>query len=344
MTPQEQAEFMRRATAGLIIEPGKILSSADTNTGVTGTGTGVTNIEDRAVSGTGTGGAAVDASNPPMAETNPDTDTQPAQLLQRRVNGQPTDDDMKLINRLSRSGNVDPATLYAFDAAPSTQRVDSYFTRMDITSLQNYARAAALGVPFMNSHRTGGWSSSAELPLGRSFWGGVESDPTVNTQQRFIASSYLLRNNRANGSVNTDDVIAGMEAGVISDVSIGFGYQPGTPQNNFEDRTWLRCSICGGDFLAADWWDDEPEACHHWPGETYDGQLCYMDVISALLVEFSAVYAGSTPRCSNSQSGACRPEWCTYPLPDQSAGRHLPGTLWRCELPGTRFTSSHRAV
>jgi hypothetical protein len=218
------------------------------------------------------------------------------------VSGKPDDSDMGMINKLSRSGSVDPATIYRFDCVPSTQKIDSYYTRMDVSSLLNYAEEARMGTPVLNSHRSGGWGKTAELPIGRSFNGSVESDPENAQMQRFVASAYMLRNNQANGTVNTDDIIAAIEAGTVSDISIGFSFSPGTPEKNFTDRTILKCSICGNDFLRSDPWSDGGEDnCNHWPGELYktDGgkksELCVLDVVNAHLSEFSTVYSGATP-------------------------------------------------
>jgi hypothetical protein len=180
------------------------------------------------------------------------------------------------------------------DAAISNQRIDSYLTRMDITTLENYVAGAMRGVPVQYSHQT------RVLPLGRSYYGVLDDDPQLPGQKRALASAYLLRNNSANSMVNSNEVIASIDSGVTADVSVGFEFFPGTPEKQFQDRTWYRCSICGGDFLAADWWDDDPDDCHHWPGELYrfDGgqqeQMCYLDVVNGYLAEFSPVYAGAT--------------------------------------------------
>jgi hypothetical protein len=217
----------------------------------------------------------------------------------RADDGTPGESDMKYINRLSRTGNLDPKTLYAFDTSISTERIDSCFTRMDITSLTNYARDAMLGKPVMNSHKTGGWNAP-QLNLGRSFWGGLGNDPQIAGAKRTETSTFLRRGSTSNGEVNTDSIIADIDAGVISDVSIGFGFRPGTPERNFADRTWFRCSICGKDFLAFN--PNMEEMCWHFAGEveeTDDGtnrkELCYADVLNAILNEYSLVYAGATP-------------------------------------------------
>ncbi len=222
---------------------------------------------------------------------------QPIATQQVRDNGTPTERDMTLIGKFLQSP-VAPEGLFCFDCVPSTQRVDSYFTQMDSSSLRNYANDANGGVPFMNSHKTG--YGGRQLPLGLSFYGAVEDDPTLPGSQRFISSVYMLRNNRSTGELNTDDVIAGIQAGINRDISIGFSFRSGTPEQDYKDRTWYECSICGQDWLRADPWSDDPDVCRHWPGEIYafDGgqkkDMCRLIVHNARLDEYSAVYAGAT--------------------------------------------------
>jgi hypothetical protein len=238
----------------------------------------------------------------PMAQTDPSVDMETTGN-QSYSFGTPSDSDMALINRLSPVGKIDPESLFAFTCAISSQRIDSLLTAMDISSLQNYVSDAKLGVPVMNSHRTGGFAKPAELPLGRSFNAWLDDDPGLAGSQRALASAYMLRNNRgSNGVTNTDDIIAGITAGINSDISIGFVFRNGTPEKDFQDRTWLRCSICGQDWLQSDpWgWDDDPDVCRHWPGELYKSEggkvteLCYLTVMNAGLGEYSPVYSGAT--------------------------------------------------
>jgi hypothetical protein len=242
-----------------------------------------------------------------LADGNPTTLAN-APGKDRGTDGTPGPSDMDYISRLARAGAaLDPANLYALNVAPSTQRIDSYWTQMDETSLRNYAAEALLSVPVMNSHRTGGWGSGrAELPLGRSFWGGVEPDPSMpadSGMQRFVSALYMRRGAVSNDNgVSTDSIIGDIEAGILTDISIGFGFFAGTPERNFEDATWLKCSICGRDALAADWWDPDPETeCIHWPGQTYASnggttkEVCYFIVMNGHLSEFSPVWAGATP-------------------------------------------------
>jgi hypothetical protein len=237
----------------------------------------------------------------PMAQTDPSIDMSAGDKTFSF--GEPSESDMALINRLSPSGNIDPAKLFVFPSAISSSRIDSLLTRMDESSLKNYVQDAMLGVPVLNSHRSGGSFKAAELPLGRSYNAMLTPDPGLEGGMRAIAQTYMLRNNRSsNGVANTDDIIAGIEAGINSDISIGFVSRNGTPENNFEDRTWMRCSICGQDWLRADpyGWGDDPDVCQHWPGELYKSnggkntELCYLDVMNAGLGEYSLVYAGAT--------------------------------------------------
>jgi hypothetical protein len=216
-----------------------------------------------------------------------------------RSNGFPTEWDMNYIRNLSPEPDaLDSSKLYVFESAPSTQFVDSLLTRMADSSLKNYVMDAFGGVAVMNSHRAGG-SSPATLPVGRSFYGTIQPDPSNPGNKRFVAISYILRNNRASGD-NTDDIIAAIQAGTLFDLSIGFRFQPGTPQNKFKDRTYYRCSICN-----AEWQPnavlgqpqpvgDNGKDCNHWPGEVYSGELCFYWVENARLGEFSFVYGGAT--------------------------------------------------
>ncbi len=163
---------------------------------------------------------------------------------------------------------------FFWPAEISNQRLDSYFTKMGVSTLRNFAQAANDGVAFQNSHR---WM---ELPLGQSVEGlFVEDADTARTLAVFYTLPDLNVNN-----VNTSQFIDGLRAGIIQDVSVGFyGGQ-------------FICSICGRDM----WRDME---CRHWPGFTYDVKdgettrqvLATATVENGLLSEVSAVYDGATP-------------------------------------------------
>lgn len=170
-----------------------------------------------------------------------------------------------------------PEDLYFWAAEISNNRTDSHFTKMHETSLRNYATDALEGVAFLNSH------NHNENGLGRSLHGVYDE-----AGQRTLAQFYTVRGLKL-GALGADDFILGMDAGVISDVSIGF-----KPGEGFA----MLCSECGEDIRT---WD-----CYHLPGEVIPAHLNSEGVQqpertvigwvhNARLSEVSAVYDGSTP-------------------------------------------------
>lgn len=180
---------------------------------------------------------------------------------------------------------LDPAIFeerepFFWHALISTDRLDSYFTRMRPSSLKNYAEDATAGVSFQNSHRT------TELPIGRSI-GGKYTGPGGNGIATTRADFYTLRGLQLTG-LATDQFIDGVRSGIVKDVSIGF--YGGT----------YRCTICGRN-PSTDW------DCWHYPGVEYElvdektgkktGErtVATFDVEDAHLAEVSAVFDGSCP-------------------------------------------------
>ncbi len=167
----------------------------------------------------------------------------------------------------------------------SSSRYDSYFTYMMESTLKNFAEAAERGVSVQDSHDT------TELGFGRSVTGVIETDPTDNARAVYsvfytVPGIHLSRR-------TTDDYIAGIETGLVQDISVGFHLG--------EDGRFV-CNICGGD--PTDWFGD----CRHIPGVKYpvidpatgepvngETQLCLAGVSNGQLSEYSTVYDGATP-------------------------------------------------
>jgi hypothetical protein len=197
-----------------------------------------------------------------------------------RLQGQPTPDELGLINQMARSP-LSAEQVYVVPAEISNQSIDAYYTRMTPKSLAAYAEDANRGVAFCDSHE------HMKLPIGRSFYGvAVESERDDGGQMLTTqALAYMIRGMRLSSGLSSDDTILGMEAGIYADVSIGF----------IPDHFW--CNICGLDMLAS--WE-----CMHWPGVEYEIKregaaepemvVCVADV-DARLAEFSLVYDGATP-------------------------------------------------
>lgn len=165
---------------------------------------------------------------------------------------------------------------FFWPAEISSQRLDAYYSRMDgETTLRNFVDDIGAGVSFQNSHR---WY---ELPLGQS----VEASMAMDAKgTRVLAVFYTVPNLKL-GDVSTTDFIAGVRAGIVSDVSVGF------------HGGKFICDICGRDMMR-DW------ECQHIPGLTYlVGQgdearvpvVATVRVVDARLSEVSAVYDGATP-------------------------------------------------
>lgn len=168
---------------------------------------------------------------------------------------------------------------FLFRVQASNQNVDSYYTKMNESSLTNYAADADQGVQFQVGH------SYSDVGFGRSIQGKVTG---AKGARLFYADFYAIPGLRTSG-MSSDEFILGARAGVYSDVSIGF--MPGS----------MICNICNNDFMRkweVDW--DSPERCTHWPGITYETERgkkiqCILDVQEARLNEVSVVYDGATP-------------------------------------------------
>ena len=167
--------------------------------------------------------------------------------------------------------------VFYFLAEISNTNLDSYFTRMDFSTLQNFAEDAANGVSLQDSH------DYRKLGYGQSFSGRFEED-------KVIAEFYTVAGIRFGGThsyATTDDFIRAIEGALVRDVSVGF----------YGGRTI--CDICGHEVWG---WDSD---CPHFPGKEYpvdidgDGELelvtATATVYDARLAEVSVVFDGATP-------------------------------------------------
>ena len=161
----------------------------------------------------------------------------------------------------------------------SSTRLDSYFTHMMASTLQNFAQEAQEGRSFLDSHDGG------KLGLGYTFGGelAIEGDNALA-----VANFYTVPGIRFGGQhsfASTDDFIKAVEARIVRDVSVGF-----------HGGRWV-CDICGGDYFRY-------SQCSHFAGVEYeqtgeDGvtkrTLATVGIHDAHLSEVSAVFDGATP-------------------------------------------------
>jgi hypothetical protein len=194
---------------------------------------------------------------------------------------------------LRRDRVLDTAVLeehppYFFRGEISSSRLDGYYTRMLLSSLQNYAREAAAGVGFLPSH------DHEHLPIGGSLTGELsEQAGTDNAPANVAYATDLVSIVRADfytlsrmtiQTVDTDDLINGIRGGLTRYLSIGW----------YGQRAMI-CDICGQDYWRG--------GCRHIAGFTYEEEkdgvirqlLATVGIDGAHLAEVSGVYKGATP-------------------------------------------------
>jgi hypothetical protein len=182
----------------------------------------------------------------------------------------------------------------------SNDRVDSYFTRMHSSTLKAFARDAKVGsdtrgVAFQYSHE---WR---KLGLGHSLDGQFEElgeqDPTGTKEanQRTLVDFYTVPGMRLNAEMGTDDLILGIETGVLEDVSVGF--YAGS----------VKCGICGGDMYQGFFGGYYGKKCNHYPGMVYEDP--YVDdkgnATGGKVLATAWIHDGRLSEVSQVYDGAC---------------------------------------
>ncbi len=189
------------------------------------------------------------------------------------------DADRDRLLTLLKERTPDPSILeerppFLWQMIASNTNLDSYFTHMHRSTLENFAVEANVGISFQNAHR---WY---EQPLGKTLRGQFREKRGENPT-RAVMDAYMLPGVEQEG-IKTDHMIAQMRAGVISDVSVGF-----------YGGKYL-CDLCGGDY-------ESYRECPHWLGFDYEDektgerQVATATIHEAHLSEVSAVYDGACP-------------------------------------------------
>ena len=183
---------------------------------------------------------------------------------------------------------------YPFPMEISSNRLDSYYTYMKKSSLDNFRDDAGTGngVGILEGHKT------TMLPLGRTTDAriNVVEDPEMpnGKRRRVAADAFMGRDMELNNLTyaNTNGIIRAIDKGILTDVSVGF-YD-----------AFFRCDICNRDVFEGGilkfWYNEVGEdVCPHFLGETYevDGadRLCTAGIENARLAEVSIVFSGATP-------------------------------------------------
>lgn len=201
--------------------------------------------------------------------------------IRARTTGLPASDDLiaAISERVPDPSVFEQHPPVFMRATASNRNLDSYFTRMAVTSLQNFAQDAEAGVSFLNSH------NMRSLGFGQTFAGRY----VAGGQQRTDVDFYVLRGLKLNETAN-DDFIAAVGGGSIKDVSVGFY------------GGWYRCGLC--DARMQSFFGMAIPTCGHWPGDEYPvsdkdetkgARVAFAWVEEARLAELSAVNDGATP-------------------------------------------------
>ena len=208
-----------------------------------------------------------------------------------------------LINALTPEG-AEPLTkddVYIhFAEAANDNLLPDRFMHLGEQTLRNIASGAGRGVSFMNSHRTGGFSTESELPFGKTVAGVYEEfqRPDGSVGQRAIVAFYMLRGIKPNGLAgpSTDDLHRQITGGTLTDVSVGvYGGE-------------RICDVCGHGLYDRD--EEGDYLCNHVPGTKRamneeqikaqqqrgvpDGKASYT-LDDATFSEMSGVYDGAVP-------------------------------------------------
>lgn len=202
----------------------------------------------------------------------------PARVMLAEERAKASSSDEELL-ALARAQATDPAIFDEFppaffSAAVSTNALDSYYTRMHKTSLQNFAEDLNTGVSLQDSHIT------RMLGLGYSLRGRYVGSGG-NGVQRTIGDFYSVPSDERKKAFVND-----IRSATVRDVSVGFYLG--------ENGRYV-CDLCKNDVMS--------RACSHYPGMLYpesekEGATMVRataTIHDARLSEVSAVYDGATP-------------------------------------------------
>lgn len=210
--------------------------------------------------------------------------------------GEPNEEEFAFIreNFGDPRAKASPSDYYAFRMIASGDGLDSYFTRQDVeTSFRNFVRDLKKGQSVLGSHLM------ATFPYGSSYDAEViPADPTraeyegtfypqwdtpdLRTANWLVGKYFIPRNVSVNGQ-SSNDLIRSLELGSIRKASISFMVGQ------------YVCGIDGHDLVSTMFGPMPDEACQHFPGVAYEGQIAWALMKNNTLVETSLVYKNASP-------------------------------------------------
>jgi len=196
-----------------------------------------------------------------------------------------TDRDMDMINAIARTP-LNREDVFIFPMWISNSLNDAYYTRMDVSSLNNFLGDLKSSRALQLAHGGGGFFSGADsgmaMPVGASFNGEMTAREGYDGEH-LLGWYYVVRGvNIGIGNMTTQDIERNIQAGVYRRGSIGFTVSP------IEGRAAGRfiCSICRSNLVSS--------TCPHIPGLRYEDEdgnfhLCIAEIHGAGMRESSLV-------------------------------------------------------
>lgn len=191
--------------------------------------------------------------------------------------GTPTSSQLEKINLLAkRALNTEDVFVFT-NKAIGDGLIPTRMMRVHKSLLGVFKEDAKKGVSLMIDHP---WAHFVQpkpaYSYGRTFDANLkktmDSSSTDETWALFV-EHYMVRGREKDG-IATDQLIADIEDGTMSDTSIGF------TNNTYE------CSICNKSYFS----------CEHYRGQEYDGEVCTVNLKTpGNLFEDSLVFAGAYP-------------------------------------------------
>jgi len=199
------------------------------------------------------------------------------QAMSRKF-GEPTSSQLEKINALAkRPLSKEEVFVFSAKMVGDAMIYHPWPVTLHKSLLEVFKQDALTGVAFMLDHPWAGFFARPKpaYAYGRTFDARLRKGDMEGENWALYGNVYIVRGKEKDG-ISTDAIIADVEDGTLSDVSVGFG------------DTDI-CSICGNDI-----WDGRK--CEHWPGREYDGQLCYIIAKPpGYLMELSGVFDGAYP-------------------------------------------------
>lgn len=272
--------------------------------------------------------------------------------------GDASDEELQRINTSFSRVPLAREQVAVIDVIPSSTDLDSYWTHMDAqTTLRNFADESQAGVPLLVNHgkmRGGGslfGGGKNDMPVGRSFTGhfllGSYTTPRGDRIEASLdkpivySAAYLVRGLNT-AAISSDDVIRGIESGIIPDASVGMGDTKHSLSRYSQGMFWL-CDECGEDLMRS-------RKCDHWPGmtvideDTGKKHRATATVMHAGLNEYSPVWRGSNPTAQMVRAMEDRLERGVLSAADVAELDTLMQRTMSAEIDWTKFKRSYQGV